>query len=250
MLSIKDITEINKEFSSGTLMNESSLAYAVSTTQRSRNWLKAAATYTRAILIDHTFENGNKRTAAAVIMLIMDISKVQFNPERIPHIIVRLLKANTTNIKEIERCIKNAPWTLVGEFLSVSEIGAKYPLVGMSEMSPGSISLASRMESGNDVVERAKRIIAEYPEVFQALLDFETTKKIPKMYRKSRLNVTIDENLLRKFKSHAGKKGINISKFIESRMIEELVGETALLSEKALAKEWSTPEEDKAWENL
>jgi|SRR3972149_4700857 len=107
MLSIKDIAEINKEFSSGTLVNENSLAYASSTTQRSRNWLKTAATFTKTILIDHAFEDGNKRTTAAVIMLIMDLSKVQFDPEKIPHIIVKLLKGNITSIKEIERCIKD-----------------------------------------------------------------------------------------------------------------------------------------------
>jgi|SRR3972149_3654374 len=106
------------------------------------------------------------------------------------------------------------------------------------------------MESGNETVNKAKKIIAEYPEVFQALLDFETTKKIPKLYRKKRLNITIDENLLRKFKERAKNKGINISRFIERKMIEECIGETALLSEKALAKDWNSAEDDKAWEKL
>ncbi len=89
-------------------MNEGSLDYAVTTNARSRNWLKSAAVLTRAILIDHTFEDGNKRTAAATIMLLMSLNKVQFKPEEIPKIIVKMLKKNIISIQEIERCIKDA----------------------------------------------------------------------------------------------------------------------------------------------
>lgn len=107
MLSNKDIIEINKEFSTGNLMNKSSLDFAVKTNARSRNWLKSAAIFTRSILIDNVFEDGNKRTAAAVIMLLMELNKLQFSPEEIPKIIVKILMKNMTSIKEIERCIKN-----------------------------------------------------------------------------------------------------------------------------------------------
>ena len=108
MLSGKDIIEINKSFSTGKLINESSLDYAVKTNSRSKNWLRSAAIFTRSILIDHAFEDGNKRTAAAVIMLLMDISKIQFKPEEIPKLIVKMLRKNITSVKEIERCIKDA----------------------------------------------------------------------------------------------------------------------------------------------
>ena len=107
MLSKKDIIEINKEFSTGRLMNEGSLEFAVKTNARSRNWLRTAAVLTRSILIDHVFEAGNKRTAAAVIMLLMDLNKVVVDQEEIPRIIVKLLKKDPTNIKDIERCIKD-----------------------------------------------------------------------------------------------------------------------------------------------
>ena len=80
MLSRKDIIEINREFSSGKLMNGGSLDYAIKENERSRNWLRTAAIFTRAILIDHAFEDGNKRTAAAVIMMIMDMNNIWFAP--------------------------------------------------------------------------------------------------------------------------------------------------------------------------
>jgi hypothetical protein len=54
---------------------------------------------------------------------------------------------------------------------------------------------------------RAQRIIRA--EVFQALEDYERLKKIPKIYGRKRLNITIDENVLREFKAHSRKNGIN-----------------------------------------
>lgn len=108
MLSKKDVIEINKGFSIGKLMNESSLDYAVKTTARSKNWLQSAAVLTRSILIDHAFEDGNKRTAAAVIMLLMELNKIPLDPEEIPKAVVKILKKNITSIHKIERLIKDA----------------------------------------------------------------------------------------------------------------------------------------------
>ena len=108
MLSRKDIIEMNKLFSNGNVINNGSLDYAIKTNERSRNWLKTSAMFARAILIDHIFEDGNKRTAAAVIMLLMDMNKVEFNPEKVPNVVIRILEENITNRKDIERCIKDA----------------------------------------------------------------------------------------------------------------------------------------------
>lgn len=74
----------------------------------------------------------------------------------------------------------------------------------------------------SDPIERVRSIIAHYPEVFDSLLEFETTKRIPKLYRKKRIDATIDENILRQFKSHAEKNNITLSKFIEQAMLREL----------------------------
>lgn len=107
MLSKKDVIEINKLFSNGIIINEGSLDYAVSSMARSRNWLKTSAHFTRAILIDHVFEDGNKRTAAAVIMLIMDLNKIPYDPQAVTVFIITTLKKNMSTINEIERCMKN-----------------------------------------------------------------------------------------------------------------------------------------------
>ena len=46
------------------------------------------------------------------------------------------------------------------------------------------------MPSAN--VKLGRQIIASYPEVFQALEEYDRTRKLPKLYRRKRLNVTID----------------------------------------------------------
>lgn len=108
MLSKKDIVVFNKGFHTGRVVNEGSLDYAVSMTARSKNWLRTAAILTRAILIDHVFEDGNKRTAAATILACCDISNVYCNPQKINVAIVQMMKKNITDVRKIERMIKNA----------------------------------------------------------------------------------------------------------------------------------------------
>ena len=50
---------------------------------------------------------------------------------------------------------------------------------------------------------------------------------------------------LKRLESALEKKGI-----IAEQEIESEISETALLSEKTLAKEWLNPEEDEAWKDL
>ena len=108
MLSKKDVIEINKTFHTGKLANESSLEFALAQTYRSKNWLKTAAVLARAILIDHVFEDGNKRTAAGVIMTIMQMNNLSFSPQKMDVIIINITKNNITSIREIEKEIIHA----------------------------------------------------------------------------------------------------------------------------------------------
>ncbi len=71
-----------------------------------------------------------------------------------------------------------------------------------------------------DNVARVKQIVNKYPEVFEALLEFEKTKKIPKLYRRKRINITIDENVMRDFKKYCQHKALNMSRVLEKKMIE------------------------------
>ena len=102
------MVELNRGFSNGMVLNAGSLDHAVKTQARSRNWLKTAAVFTRSILIDHVFEDGNKRTAAAIIMLLMEMSGIAYNPDAMPKVVLKITKKNTMSITQIERSIKNA----------------------------------------------------------------------------------------------------------------------------------------------
>lgn len=78
------------------------------------------------------------------------------------------------------------------------------------------------MLSGKKILKTAKRIIKENPEYFEALLEFEKTKKLPKFTYKKRANFTIDADLLRKFRNYCKKKGYKMSTKIEQYIIKEL----------------------------
>lgn len=74
----------------------------------------------------------------------------------------------------------------------------------------------------NEFLEITKRIIRERPEMFEALMEFERTKRLPKTKYKVRANFTVDAHTLRQFRSYCEKNGLNMSKVIEKSMRERL----------------------------
>ena len=107
MLSKQDIIDINKEFDKGNVVNESSLEYTLSILKNTKDWLKQTSYLVRAILIDHIFEEGNKRTAAAIIIAYFDANKFAYNPYKLDKIIEKIVKKNINNVNEIGRSIKS-----------------------------------------------------------------------------------------------------------------------------------------------
>lgn len=78
------------------------------------------------------------------------------------------------------------------------------------------------MLSDNTIVRRAKKVIKENPEYFEALVEFEKTKKLPKLNYKRRANFTIDSRLLRDFRNYCRENRLNMSNLIESYIKKEL----------------------------
>jgi prophage maintenance system killer protein len=108
LLSKKAIIEINEQFDNGHVINENSLGYAIEMAKKSENWLKSLAIIVRAILIDHIFEEGNKRTTAAVIVTWLEMENLHCNLDKVNQLIVKILKKNITSLNEIMVLIKNA----------------------------------------------------------------------------------------------------------------------------------------------
>ena len=107
-ISKKDIIAINQKFDKGQIINGSSLDFALSQANSSKSWLKSCAVLVRAVLIDHVFEEGNKRTAAAIVTGFFEENEVDYNPEEVAKGITKILMKNITSIAEIERVILNA----------------------------------------------------------------------------------------------------------------------------------------------
>mgnify|MGYP001560793919 CR=1 FL=1 len=78
------------------------------------------------------------------------------------------------------------------------------------------------MLSDKGVLEKAIKAIKERPELFEALLEFERTGKLPKLTHKKRVNFTIDEEIFRKFRNYCQKKGLSMSHIIEKFIEKEI----------------------------
>ncbi|MBI4139754.1 hypothetical protein HY483_02210 [Candidatus Woesearchaeota archaeon] len=103
----KDVVRINQEFDAGKIINSGSLSFAISEANISKSWLKSCAILVRAVLIDHVFEEGNKRTAAGIIVAFLEENRLKYDPEKISRVIAKMLMKNVTSIKIIELEVKN-----------------------------------------------------------------------------------------------------------------------------------------------
>lgn len=72
------------------------------------------------------------------------------------------------------------------------------------------------------IVIRAKKIIRENPEYFEALVEFEKTKKLPRLNYKKRANFTFDAKLLKEFREYCRERRLNMSNILEKHIKEEL----------------------------
>lgn len=72
------------------------------------------------------------------------------------------------------------------------------------------------------ILEIALDIIKKNPEIFEALVEFEKTKKLPKLNYKQRVNFTIDSNIFKKFREYCKKYGYKMSTKIEQYILKEI----------------------------
>ncbi|MBI4439534.1 Fic family protein [Candidatus Woesearchaeota archaeon] len=107
-LSRKDIIALNQCFDNGHVHNEASLDFALDYARRTENWTKALAWLTRAILLDHVFEEGNKRTAALLIVTYAEFEGHDTYDDKVLKLIKEVIIKKTTSITRIEEMIKDA----------------------------------------------------------------------------------------------------------------------------------------------
>ena len=104
----EELLRINKGFNGG-LRSGSSLDYAIDIQKNKKfGQYKKLAFLLRAIIVDHPFSDGNKRTAMYLALKFAEENKKQVDRELLLGQIVSIAKHNETNIRSIERRLKNA----------------------------------------------------------------------------------------------------------------------------------------------
>ena len=107
-LNKKDLIGINQEIgSNGKFHNEDSFDFALSTA-RHKSWLYELSYIVRSLLVDHCFEDGNKRTAITVIATYFKDNGLDYDKEKLTKTVWKIAKKNITDINKIMRMIKNA----------------------------------------------------------------------------------------------------------------------------------------------
>jgi len=107
-ISKKDLLRINKGFG-GNLRSSSSLDFAFDKLENKKLGLyKRIAYFWRAILVDHPFSDGNKRTAMFVAFVFADENGLKVDRELLLHQATSIAKKNISNIKNIEQRIRTA----------------------------------------------------------------------------------------------------------------------------------------------
>ncbi len=103
----EDLIRINQGFG-GNLRNDSSLDYAIDMQNNNRlGDYKKLAYLLRAILVDHPFSDGNKRTAMFLCLNFAEENKKQVDRDLLLEQIISIAKNNISEIRNIEWRIKN-----------------------------------------------------------------------------------------------------------------------------------------------
>ena len=104
----EDLLRINEGFGGG-LRNDASLDFAFYTQENPKfGPYKKLAYLMRAILVDHPFTDGNKRTATFLTMVFASEHKKQIDREILIHQIISIAKKNITDIRQIADRLKTA----------------------------------------------------------------------------------------------------------------------------------------------
>ena len=104
----ESLLRINKGFG-GNLLASSSLDFAISKQNDKKiGEFKKLAYLIRAILVDHPFSDGNKRTATYLILTFTEKNNKRVDIDLLEQQVVSISRQNIIDIINIERRLKNA----------------------------------------------------------------------------------------------------------------------------------------------
>ena len=106
-ISKEDLLRINEGFG-GNLRSDSSLDYAIDLQENKKlGEYKKLAYLLRAILVDHPFSDGNKRTATFIVLNFSEQNQKQVDRELLIHQIISIAKQNINDIRNIEQRLRS-----------------------------------------------------------------------------------------------------------------------------------------------
>ena len=107
-ISKEDLLRINQGFG-GNLRSDASIDFAFNKIEDSKlGDYKQLAYLLRAILVDHPFSDGNKRTAMFLVFAFAKKNRRQVDRDLLIHHITSIAKKNIQEIRNIEWRLKNA----------------------------------------------------------------------------------------------------------------------------------------------
>tara|TARA_Y100000310_G_scaffold81236_1_gene77836 strand:- start:3124 stop:3459 length:336 start_codon:yes stop_codon:yes gene_type:complete len=107
-ISKEDLLRINHGFG-GNLRSDSSLDFAIERVSDSKLGFYSKLAYLwRAILVDHPFSDGNKRTALFLAYAFAEENKKKIDEEPLVYQAISIAKKNLTNIRQIAWRLQNA----------------------------------------------------------------------------------------------------------------------------------------------
>ena len=106
-ISKEDLIRVNQGFG-GSLRNDASLDFAIDMQKNNKiGEYKKLAYLLRAVLVDHPFSDGNKRTAMFICLNFAEENKKQVDRDLLLHQIVSIAKNNLIEIRNIEWRIRS-----------------------------------------------------------------------------------------------------------------------------------------------
>ncbi len=107
-ISKENLLRINRGFG-GNLRSSSSLDFAFEKLDDNKlGDYKKLAYLMRAILVDHPFSDGNKRTATFIALAFVESNNKKIDTDLLQHHITSIAKNNIQEIRNIEWRLKNA----------------------------------------------------------------------------------------------------------------------------------------------
>ena len=108
-LNKKDLIGINHQIGeNGKLHNKHSIDFALSILKQNKSWLYELSYIVRSLLVDHCFEDGNKRTAIITIITYFENNDLDYDKDILIKNVLSIAKKNITDINKLMRLIKNA----------------------------------------------------------------------------------------------------------------------------------------------